>query len=413
MFKGENPEVNLHVFSFDCKETECMTAFRDRLRTDKEDRLLYADRKRQLAARGWKYVQEYADANFFCRQRLRQGNKQHINHLEQHRLQSRAIGSVKNPNCRFTCIQILQLLVLFPFFLIRNAVNYSSSALGKVFICHQDMFYRFTNDGKVNWRGIIYSVYRQLYSRVSRKTASKPGFRCVIIDDTDLPKTGFRTEKIGKVFSHIQMKPIPGFKAIFSCLTDGVSYLFDFSLHGEEEKRGDRPQGLSRKQVGTRYCKGHSEDEHIARRSAKYFASKIETAISMLRRSIMKGVRFDYLLVDNWGTCSELLKFMVSRHFECHLLVMIKMGKTMYETGLGNKIRALWKSWSVKCSCSIGYYTATASAKLSGIKVNLFFYRRSKNGNWNALLTSDLELDARKPSDSTQGDGSSKRPTRR
>ena len=32
------------------------------------------------------------------------------------RIHSKAIGSVKNPNCKFTCLQVLQLLVLFPFF---------------------------------------------------------------------------------------------------------------------------------------------------------------------------------------------------------------------------------------------------------------------------------------------------------
>ena len=32
------------------------------------------------------------------------------------RIQSKVIGSVKNPNCKFTCLQVLQLLVLFPFF---------------------------------------------------------------------------------------------------------------------------------------------------------------------------------------------------------------------------------------------------------------------------------------------------------
>ena len=30
------------------------------------------------------------------------------------RIQSKVIGSVKNPNCKFTCLQVLQLLVLFP-----------------------------------------------------------------------------------------------------------------------------------------------------------------------------------------------------------------------------------------------------------------------------------------------------------
>lgn len=137
------------------------------------------------------------------------------------RIQSQVIGSVKNPNCKFTCLQVLQQLVLFPFFSIKNAANYSYSVSGRMFVCHKDMFYRFMNDGNVNWRRIIYSVFRQLYSRVKRRTTLKSDIRCVIIDDTDLPKTGFKTEKIGKVFSHTQMKPILGFKAMFLSFTDG------------------------------------------------------------------------------------------------------------------------------------------------------------------------------------------------
>ena len=101
------------------------------------------------------------------------------------RIQSKVIGSVKNPNCKFTCLQVLQLLVLFPFFSIKNAANYSSSALGKMFVCHKDMFYRFMNDGNINWRRIIYSVFRQVYSRVKRRTTLKSDIRCVIRPSED------------------------------------------------------------------------------------------------------------------------------------------------------------------------------------------------------------------------------------
>lgn len=70
-------------------------------------------------------------------------------------------------------------------------------------------------------------------------------------------------------------------------LTDGISQsILDFSLHGEEGKRSDKPQGLSKKQANSRYTKERSEDERIAKRSSEYLASKIETAISMLKRSI-------------------------------------------------------------------------------------------------------------------------------
>jgi GrpB-like predicted nucleotidyltransferase (UPF0157 family) len=39
-----------------------MLAFRDRLRRDEEDRKLYERTKRELAARTWKYMQNFADA---------------------------------------------------------------------------------------------------------------------------------------------------------------------------------------------------------------------------------------------------------------------------------------------------------------------------------------------------------------
>ncbi len=58
----EQPRVNLHVFGRDCPEVAAMLAFRDRLRADGPDRLLYERAKRELAARSWPTVQDYADA---------------------------------------------------------------------------------------------------------------------------------------------------------------------------------------------------------------------------------------------------------------------------------------------------------------------------------------------------------------
>jgi GrpB-like predicted nucleotidyltransferase (UPF0157 family) len=62
VFKGPDTNVNLHVFSAGCEEVERMLLFRDRLRSNAADRELYARAKRELAARDWKYVQQYADA---------------------------------------------------------------------------------------------------------------------------------------------------------------------------------------------------------------------------------------------------------------------------------------------------------------------------------------------------------------
>lgn len=62
LLKPPEVEGNLHVFSAGCEEIERMLLFRDWLRIHADDRLLYEETKRELAARTWKYTQNYADA---------------------------------------------------------------------------------------------------------------------------------------------------------------------------------------------------------------------------------------------------------------------------------------------------------------------------------------------------------------
>ncbi|HSS92880.1 MAG TPA: GrpB family protein [Candidatus Dormibacteraeota bacterium] len=62
LFKGPDTDINLHTFSAGCPEVDRMLMFRDRLRENAPDRELYVRTKRRLAARDWKYMQDYADA---------------------------------------------------------------------------------------------------------------------------------------------------------------------------------------------------------------------------------------------------------------------------------------------------------------------------------------------------------------
>lgn len=60
--ESTGPSVNLHVHPPDSPEIARNLRFRDRLRADRADRELYERTKRQLAARDWTYMQQYADA---------------------------------------------------------------------------------------------------------------------------------------------------------------------------------------------------------------------------------------------------------------------------------------------------------------------------------------------------------------
>lgn len=60
--RGPDTKINLHVLLLGCPEIDRMVMFRDWLRSNASDRDLYAHTKLALAAQGWKYVQNYADA---------------------------------------------------------------------------------------------------------------------------------------------------------------------------------------------------------------------------------------------------------------------------------------------------------------------------------------------------------------
>jgi GrpB-like predicted nucleotidyltransferase (UPF0157 family) len=62
LLKPSAVDGHIHVFSQGCEEIDRMLAFRDRLRTNDDDRKLYERTKQELAARTWKYTQNYADA---------------------------------------------------------------------------------------------------------------------------------------------------------------------------------------------------------------------------------------------------------------------------------------------------------------------------------------------------------------
>ena len=46
-------------------------------------------------------------------------------------IQAKTVGPVKNPNCKFTFVQLVKLLVVQPFVSVKTPAEYADSALGK------------------------------------------------------------------------------------------------------------------------------------------------------------------------------------------------------------------------------------------------------------------------------------------
>jgi len=325
-----------------------------------------------------------------------------MNVMSHIRVGVKQMGCDKNANCKLTCEQVYQLMMLFPFFALKNANNYVDSILRKFFSCHKDMFYRFMSNPDIDWRKLVFSVNRRLLQRISLRSDAKKDDTptCLIVDDTDIPKTGKSAELLGRIHFHVQQRSILGFKGLFLCLTDGKTQtMVDQSLHGELGKNASKPQGLTKEVAAKRYTKDRDGDSKTVARMAEYHEDKISNSIKMIKRAILEGVRFNYLLVDSWFTCKDLVRLVKSRHFDCHLLSMVKMGKTKYETicgvmTAGAIITRLSRQKVVRYNRRHKFYYASIGAKFAGTDVQLFFYRTGRNGAWNALLTTDLTLDA-------------------
>lgn len=321
------------------------------------------------------------------------------------RFSTKDLGYEKRHNCKFTALQTLQLLILFPFFSIGNAMNYPGSALGRLFTCNKDMFYNLMKKDSIDWRRLVYRISMCLIRRLEVRSDSRGKDAapvCLVIDDTDFPKTGRRAEMLGRVFSHVAMRSILGFKGLFMGRTDGKTFtLLDCSLHGEMGKNPNKPQGISKKAASERYAKERDMDSPAQARKAECLTSKIATAVAMVKRAISQGVRFDYLLVDSWFTCAELVQLVTSRHIRCHLLGMTKMGKTRYRVeGKEMTAKAIVdcqsKRKQIKRSRALRCHYCTVDAVFAGRRVRLFFFRFGKSDKWRGLITTDMCLSAMK-----------------
>lgn len=62
MFRSRSRDVHVHIYSRGCSEIERNLRFRDELRRNSNHRQLYEETKRQLAARDWPDMNDYARA---------------------------------------------------------------------------------------------------------------------------------------------------------------------------------------------------------------------------------------------------------------------------------------------------------------------------------------------------------------
>ena len=208
--------------------------------------------------------------------------------------------------------------------------------------CHmgKDVFYRMKNSSTICWRMLLWHVALRFLKVVAQdgKSVCEGGeesdepSRYPIFDDTTLPKTGTRMEKIGRVWDHVMNKYILGFKLLVMMYWDGKSAIpLDFSLHREKGKKQERPFGMSRKELGRQFSRKRVKESYTAKRAEELDTDKITMVLRMFYSAIYRKIRVHYVLVDSWFTCDALLQAVRGvKDQVVHLIGMYKFPKTLF-----------------------------------------------------------------------------------
>jgi hypothetical protein len=228
-------------------------------------------------------------------------------------------------------------------------------------------------------------------------TGNRP-IRCLIADDTDLPKRGRCFELLSRIYSHVTHTFNYGFKGLILGYHDGKSFFgLDFSLKKEKGKDVEKPYGLTKKQAKKRLTVKRPKKSPGQHRVNDYFKTKTEMLIEMIRRAISAGIIFDYLLTDSWFTNFELIKFITTRKTKCFFLGMVKNGNTKYLFN-GKKVifseilKILKHSRKAGESKKLNCKFYEVQVELKGLKIKLFFCKTAKRSKWHGLLTTNTEL---------------------
>lgn len=156
--------------------------------------------------------------------------------------------------------------------------------------------------------------------------------------------------------------------------------------------------GLSTKERQEQFKKAVSVKSHGFKRRKEADKSKITSMLDMLSRVVKSGILPQYVLVDSWFFCYELLeKLSILKKGAIKLVCMVKINNQIFSNCLTDR------QMSVKEMIKIGERKVQKCKKLKakyfsvkcyykGIRVNLFFVRMGRCKMWHLLLTTDLSL---------------------
>ena len=155
--------------------------------------------------------------------------------------------------------------------------------------------------------------------------------------------------------------------------------------------------GLKEKEYNKQFKKQRDRNTPGYKRIQETDKSKIDSAISMIKRALKNGFEFEYILTDSWFFCSKFLQTVVSLGKSINLVSMAKIGNAKYtilpkkKNLAPNQIIQIYKR-KARTNRKYKAKYIKLQAEYQGVRVVIFLINIGKGENWRLLVSTDLNI---------------------
>jgi hypothetical protein len=215
---------------------------------------------------------------------------------------------------------LLFILTLLPLLKLPTVHSFCKKRWTHWCVARKDAFYRFKQTPS-RWRSFLYHVLLTISEKLEFNKRPLHE-RCLIIDDSAIPKRGRNIENVSFVYDHNVGRSILGFSLVSLGLFTGknfypvdFAYRFGQTRHPKspEEKIGD-PRSISGRM-------SHEAKHH----------GKVALALQMIQRAFQRGIRAGYVLFDSWYAWPSLIKDIRKIKGHPHVICRLKNTMVHYE----------------------------------------------------------------------------------
>ena len=290
--------------------------------------------------------------------------------------------------------KIFQILFTLRFLELKNIRQLMLAGYSKGINFKKDVFYEFMKNPYIDWRRIVHLFYKQVASLIDKESEEKDcNPKCLIIDDSLLPKSGKRIEFIGKVYDHCSHTYNLGIKLLTLGLFDGKSFMpLNFSLHNEPGKTKKR--GLKSKDLKAQFSKERNSLMAGFHREIEISKDKISTAISMVKTAINKGIKAKYVLVDSWFTTEKFISEIHKIKKELFVIGLMKTNRIIIvkqKKYKANQIPEL-KRKQIKYCRKLNCHYIPLQINYKDIEMKAFWIKMKGQQIWKMLICTDKKL---------------------